>query len=172
MSCPLLALRSWRPTFGSESPETTTTTSWVLGPHPLAGTVALPSGWRRVMGPAGPHSADLALLAAEPMQATLTTYVELVIASADHVFAGLAVRAVKAGIRVTLVTAFNRPPHWRRYRDADAHLTLADTRTSISVPETAIGPSASSAEPHHVSAPARGARKSHPARKSGTGTTV
>lgn len=95
-----------------------------VSPVTLTHTFVLPAGWRRVMGPRGPQSADLALLAAEPATGNLTTYTELVIASADGGFLDLALRAKHAGLMLTVVTNRQRTPHWRLYTTAHRHLTI------------------------------------------------
>ena len=80
-------------------------------PQTLRQTWVLPTGWRRVMGPRGPQSADLALIDAEPSPRLLASYAELVLASADGGFLDVATRAKDAGLLVTVVTNVHRTPH-------------------------------------------------------------
>lgn len=101
-----------------------------VSPSTLTHTFVLPAGWRRVMGPQGPQSADLALLSAEPATEHLTTYSELVLASADGGFLDLALRAKHAGLGLTVVTNQRRAPHWRLYTAAHRHLTITINPTS------------------------------------------
>lgn len=95
-----------------------------VSPRTLSNTFALPVGWRRVMGPRGPQSADLALLAAEPAPDQLATYTELVLASADGGFLDLALRAKNAGLKLTIVTNRRRRPQRLLYAAAHQHLTV------------------------------------------------
>ena len=95
-----------------------------IAPQNLADTFALPSGWRRVVGPAGTQSADLAILEAEPPPAALATYDELVLASSDGGFLDLVLRAKAAGLKVTIVSNPDRSPHWQMYVAAHRHMTV------------------------------------------------
>ena len=70
-----------------------------VSPENLANTFTLPNGWRRVVGPEGAQSADLAILDAEPALPALQTYDELILASADAGFVALVLRARAAGLK-------------------------------------------------------------------------
>ena len=96
-----------------------------VSPNSLLATFVLPFEWRRVMGPDGPQSADEALLGAVSPTGLHSRFSELVIASSDHVFLELALRARQVGLLVTLVTNQSRTPHWRLYIAAHRHLTVA-----------------------------------------------
>lgn len=93
-------------------------------PHSLRHLWVLPTGWRRVMGPQGPQSADLALLDAEPSPRLLASYSGLVLASADGGFVELALRARDAGLKLTVVTNVHRKPHHLLRAAADRLLTI------------------------------------------------
>lgn len=95
-----------------------------VAPENLVDTFPLPSGWRRVVGPSGEQSADLAIKNEEPAPSALTTYDELILASSDGGFLDLVLRAKSAGLRVTLVSNVHRLPHWQMYVAANRHLTL------------------------------------------------
>lgn len=95
-----------------------------VSPESLADTFTLPSGWRRVLGPAGSQSADLAILEAEPSLAALQTYDELILASSDGGFLDLVLRAKAAGLQVTIVSNAQQAPHWQMYVAASRHLTV------------------------------------------------
>lgn len=93
-------------------------------PQTLRHTWVLPTGWRRVMGPRGPQSADLALIDAEPPPRHLASYSELILASADSGFVELALRARNAGLELTVVTNVHRKPHHLLRAAADRLLTI------------------------------------------------
>jgi hypothetical protein len=93
-------------------------------PHSLRHLWVLPAGWRRVMGPRGPQSADLALIDAEPSPRLLSSYSGLVLASADGGFVDLALRARTAGLELTVVTNVHRRPHHLLRAAADRLLAI------------------------------------------------
>lgn len=93
-------------------------------PHSLRHTWVLPAGWRRVLGPRGPQSADLALIDAEPSPRLLSSYSGVVLASADGGFVDLAVRIRNAGLQLTVVTNVHRKPHHLLRAAADRLLTI------------------------------------------------
>lgn len=93
-------------------------------PYSLRHTWVLPTGWRRVLGPQGPQSADLALIDAEPSPRLLASYSGLVLASADGGFVELALRARNAGLELTVVTNVHRKPHHLLRAAADRLLTI------------------------------------------------
>lgn len=95
-----------------------------VSPENLANTFTLPIGWRRVVGPEGAQSADLAILDAEPALPALQTYDELILASADAGFLALVLRARAAGLKVTIVSNAQQEPHWRMYVAGSRHLTV------------------------------------------------
>lgn len=96
-----------------------------VSPYSIAATYTLPPGWRRVLGPQGPQSADKALLAEIPDDRRLASFTEVVIASGDRSFLTLALRARLAGLGVTLVTNRLFRPHWKLYKAASQHLTIS-----------------------------------------------
>lgn len=98
----------------------------VVGTSPatLVDTYPLPRAWRRVMGPEGDQSADIALLAAAPTPQRWSSYGQLVLATADGGLLDIAVQARTAGLDVTVVTHHQRPPHWRLYAAAHRHLAI------------------------------------------------
>ena len=102
-------------------------------PESLADTFTLPCSWRRVMGPEGPQSADLAMLSAAAMTTeALRTYDSLILASSDGGFLDLVLRVKQAGLQVTLISNKLQAPHWQLYVAASRHLAI-DLKPNVAV---------------------------------------
>lgn len=93
-------------------------------PAHLADTYPLPSLWRRLIGPPGPDSADLALLTDGVPWKHLHTFTRIVIASGDLAFLPVAHAARRAGVPTTVITTDLSYLHWRLYQACDQHRQL------------------------------------------------
>lgn len=93
-------------------------------PAHIANTYPLARPWRRVIGPPGPDSADLALLRDGVPWDRLHTFSRVVVASGDAAFLPVIEAANRLGIPSTIITSDLTFPHWRLYQACTQHRQL------------------------------------------------